>query len=404
MKSFSLRQWVSLVLVLIGLLTSNCQRVTLPPLPIEPFRPHLVRLSPDEYPFFFDNGDKEELIRALKKQINYFYQLTQPALYSFGRKTISSETIKETLEQFLRILEHSEGQDLNQLIKTYFEVYQSNGENGTGMVTFTGYYLPQVEGNLTPRKEYRYPLYRLPDDLVIRATKPHGLKKAVRIKDGKEYPYYTRKQIDEEGVLKGKGYEIVYLKNLIDCYLLHVQGSGVVRLSDGTLLPLHFAGSNYYPYRSLREEMLKDGVISPEQASMESIRSYFAQHPDQLQHYLNRNERYTFFSLWKGDITGSLGIPLTPGRSIATDKQIFPPGALSYMVTGVPSITSSDLSNPTKSWSRFVLAQDEGGAIRGPHRVDLFCGAGVQAEYLASHLRHSGKLYFLIAKDTLESP
>ena len=162
----------------------------------------------------------------------------------------------------------------------------------------------------------------------------------MRIENGKEYPYYTRKQIDQDRILAGKGYEIVYLKDPLDCYLLHVQGSGTIILPDGTTLNLHFAGSNYHPYRSLREEMLKDGLLSPDNASMESISTYFDRHPQKLQKYLNRNKRYTFFSIVEGGIVGSLGVELVPERSIATDKQIFPAGALSYIVTAVPSTTS----------------------------------------------------------------
>jgi membrane-bound lytic murein transglycosylase A len=361
----------------------------------------LIQLSPDEYPSFSDKGDEEELKKALRNQIKHFSQLKQPTNYYWGRKTISSETLRLTLEKFLHILGDNEAKELNQLIKTHFDVYQSTGENGKGTVTFTGYYIPQVEGSLKADEKYSFPLYRLPDDLIIKEFKPHGLRKAVRIESGKEYPYYTRKQIDQEGVLGGKCYEIVYLKDPLDCYLIHVQGSGTIILPDGKLFQLHFAGSNYYPYRSLREEMIKDGILSPNNASMESIRSYFSEHPKQLQPYLNRNERYTFFRLWEGEMVGSLGVHLTPGRSIATDKQIFPSGALSYIVTTIPSVSSSGKAEKNIPWSGFVLNQDEGGAIRGPHRADIFWGTGPQAEVIASHLKHPGKLYYLIVKNDI---
>lgn len=392
---------VAFIALFVVALNLNCHRVKqFPPL-FKTFHPPLIHLSPDEYPSFSDNGGEKELKRALKNQIRYFSQLKQPTHYSWGRKTISSETVRLTLEKFLQILEEDENKDLNQLIRTYFDIYQSTGENGTGTVTFTGYYIPQVEGSLKPDEDYCYPLYRLPDDLVIKECKSHGLKKAVRIENGKEYPYYTRKQIDQEGALQGKGYEIAYLKDPFDCYLLHVQGSGTLILPDDTLFHLHFTGSNYFPYRSLREEMLKDGILSPYNASMETIRSYFSKHPEKLQPYLNRNERYTFFRVWKGEMVGSLGVPLIPGRSIATDKQIFPSGALAYIVTTIPSVNSSGRVEKTVPWSRFVISQDEGGAIRGPHRVDIFWGTGVHAEIIASNLKHPGRLYYLILNDPI---
>ena len=398
MKSFLPYCFLSLMLVFMVTLNLNCQRVKpLPPL-LEPFQPLLMRLSPDEYPSFMDTGDRNALMRAVKHQIKYFSQIKHPINYSWGKNTISSDTLRMTLEKFLQILEDEEG-DIDELIKTHFDIYQSIGENGKGTVTFTGYYLPQVEGSLEADEEYRYPLYRLPDDLIIKESTLHGPKKAVRIENGNERPYYTRKQIDQEGVLRNKGCEIAYLKSPLDCYLLHVQGSGILILPDGTPIHLQFAGSNYLPYSSLRKEMLKDGLLSPYNASMESIHTYFTEHPDKLQLYLNRNKRYTFFRIRKGEVVGSLGIPLTPERSIATDKQIFPSGGLSYIITTVLVVNSSGKADKAIPLSRFVLNQDEGGAIKGTHRVDIFWGAGDHAREVASHLNHPGGLYYLILKD-----
>ena len=400
MRLFSAKDLVGMALVLLSTLSLNCQRIKSIPTLFEPTHPPLVRLASEDYPVFSDTLDRDGLIRALKDQISYFTRLKKPAQYAFGGKSISSETIRITLKRFLHLLEEDKGNDLNQLIQTTFDLYQSTGEKGNGIVTFTGYYLPLIEGSLTADETYSYPLYRRPDDLVMREEPSTGVRRAVRIENGREYPYYTRKQIDQEGVLAGRGYEIAYLKDPFDSYLLHVQGSGILILPDGTKLHLHFGGSNYHPYRSLREEMLKDGILHPDNASMESIRSYFAQHPHKLQTYLNRNKRYTFFSVWGDTIIGSLGVPLTPGRSIAVDKQIFPAGALAYLITTIPSVNPLYKKGTTIPWSRFVLNQDEGGAIKGPHRVDIFWGAGTEAEYIAHHMKQPGKLYYLVLKDS----
>ena len=397
MRCSVFRSVVVLIPVLVVMFCSSCQTLQLVPSVIKGPPPPLKLLAPEEYPLFYDNGDRQELIRALKNQIRYYTRLKEPVEYPFGDTSISSETILLTLARFLQILEEDNDTDMHQLITDNFDLYQSTGEKGKGMVTFTGYYLPLLDGSLTPDNIYRYPLYRRPNDLIIRTLQPSGAKKAVRIENGKEYSYYTRKQIDQDKMLAGKGYEIVYLKDPIDCYLLHVQGSGTVILPDGTTLNLHFAGRNYHPYRSLREEMLKDGLLSPDNASMESISTYFDRHPQKLQTYLNRNKRYTFFSIVEGGIVGSLGVELVPERSIATDKQIFPAGALSYIVTAVP-YTTSKKSMP---WSQFVLNQDEGGAIKGPHRIDIFWGTGSRAEYIAHHMNQPGELYFLVLKNRL---
>jgi membrane-bound lytic murein transglycosylase A len=383
------------IVMLVVTICYSCQQIQSLPSLVRGTPPPLKRIEPDKFPFFYDYGDKESLINALKNQIRYFARLKQPAEYPFGDTSISSETILLTLIRFLKILEENSEKDLNRLIRENFDLYQSTGKRGKGVTTFTGYYLPLLDGSTKPDSLYRYPLYRPPDDLTIKKDTLSGTKKAVRIENGKEYTYYTRKEIDQEKVLAGKGYEVAYLKDPLDCYLLHVQGSGTVILPDGNTLNLHFGGSNYLPYRSLREEMLKDGLLSPDNASMESISDYFRRHPQKLQRYLNRNERYTFFDVVKGGIVGSLGVELVPARSIATDKQLFPSGALSYIVTSIPSTSSKK----TVPWSQFVLNQDEGGAIKGPHRIDIFWGAGSRAEYIAHHMNHPGKLYFLVLKN-----
>ena len=394
---------VQLTLIFGALSSLNCQRITTLPPVAQPHYPPLIRLSPHEYPYFSDNGDREALWRALNYQLSYLAGLKQPAEYSFGNTSVSSEKVRLTLETFLSILNEAQDSNLTQLIKDNFDLYQSTGENGTGSVIFTGYYLPEFEGCLTATDLYRYPLYRPPDDLRIEAPNANRTKRAFRMESGRLLPYYTREEIDQDGVLRNRGYEIAYLKDPLDCYLLHVQGSGAVMLPDGTPLAVHFAGSNYQPYRSLREEMIKDGILDPHQASMDSIRSYFAHNPGALQGYLNRNERYTFFSIVAKAFTGSLGVPLTPGRSIASDKEIFPPGALSYIMTAVPSFPPSE-SGKTSPWAGFVLNQDEGGAIRGPHRVDIFWGMGAEAEYVASRMKYPGKLYYLLVKDGRARP
>ena len=393
--TFNLRRTAAGFLVFIVLtFCYSCQQIQSLPSLIRGTPPPLKRIEPDKFPFFYDSGNKETLIRSLKNQIRYFARLKKPADYPFGDTSISSETILLTLIRFLKILEEDSGRNLNRLIRDNFDLYQSTGKRGNGITRFTGYYLPLLDGSLKPDRVYRYPLYRPPDDLIIKTDTVRGTKKAVRIENGKEKTYYTRKEIDQEKVLAGKGFEVAYLKDPLDSYLLHVQGSGMVILPDGNTLNLHFAGSNYRPYKSLREEMLKDGLLSPENASMESISDYFRRHPQKLQRYLNRNERYTFFNIVEGGIVGSLGVELVPERAIATDKQIFPSGALSYIVTTVPSTSSTK----TVPWSQFVLNQDEGGAIQGPHRVDIFWGSGSRAEYIAHHMNHPGELYFLVLK------
>jgi membrane-bound lytic murein transglycosylase A len=294
-----------------------------------------ARLSPRELPYLEDDGDPNQLKTAISRQIEHFRGLSfRDAAYWVGDRQVSQEHLNATLEMFLDVLDSVEkGEDLNELLETHFDIYEAGGSPKGPSIIFTGYYEPELAGSYLPDETFAYPIYRRPDDLVVLEknvadNNAKSRKMAARLTEQGPVPYYTRREIDEGGALTGRDLEIVYLKNPLDRYVLHVQGSGRIRLTEGQILGVHFAGSNYYAYRSLRMEMIGDGVLSPEDASMESIRSYFSRYPDRLDDFLNRNERYTFFKVRKGGVTGSLGVELTSGRSIATDKHVFPAGGL----------------------------------------------------------------------------
>ncbi len=365
-----------------------------------PFR----ELSPRKFPYFEDNGDLNQLEKCILRQIEHFRQSPSRRAYWLGDRQVSQEHVKATLERFVEVLRALEnGEDLNELLRAHFEIYEAGGGRRGPRVVFTGYYEPELEGSLTPDETFAYPIYRRPDDLVVLEknasnNNSKSRKVAVRIRGQEPVPYYTRREIDEGGALAGKDLEIAYLKDPLDRYVLHVQGSGKIRLRDDQVLGVHFAASNYYPYRSLRVEMIEDGVLSAEDASMDSIRRYFSEYPEQLDDFLNRNERYTFFEVKEGGVVGSLGVELTPGRSIATDKHLFPAGGLAYVETRTPELDENDHAVRHTPFSRFVVDQDEGGAIRGPHRVDIFWGSGEEAGAFAGRMNQEGKLYLILLK------
>ncbi len=177
-----------------------------------------------------------------------------------------------------------------------------------------------------------------------------------------------------------------------------MQGSGLIRLRDGTLRGIHYAAKNGHPYRSIGKYMVQTGRISLEEASMESIRQYINNHPQEREQILFTNPSYVFFNWTRtfGAI-GSLGQELTPGRSIATDQGCFPAGGLAFLKTRRPVFKSGKIVDWTPV-HRFVLVQDTGSAIRGPGRVDLFWGAGEQAGRIAGIIKETGTLYFLILR------
>jgi len=211
-------------------------------------------------------------------------------------------------------------------------------------------------------------------------------------------PYYSRREIDEEGSLRGRGYEIAWVKNPIELFFLHIQGSGLLQLQDGRRLLVGYAGANGRPYRSIGRLLIDRGKIPREEMSMQRLRLYLTDHPDERSEILTYNERYVFFRFLPEGPLGNLEVPLTPDRSIATDARLFPKGALAFIVSRRPIINTAGQLVGWQPFSRFVLNQDTGGAILGPRRVDLYFGSGAEAEAAAGFMNSQGKLYFLSLK------
>ena len=252
----------------------------------------------------------------------------------------------------------------------------------------TAYYEPELAGRLTANSEFRHPLYARPRDLVD--VEPREIDEACRcrrltgrIEDGRVRPYPTRGEIDG-GALAGRGLEIAWAADPIDLFVLHVQGSGRLRLGDGTVVGVRFAGSNGRPYRSIVHALVARGVVARNNATLPEIRRALGGLSDaERAEVMATDERYTFFRLAEGAAVGSLGVDLTPGRSIAADPRLVPPGALAYLST--PSVR------------RLVVSQDAGAAITGAH-ADLFLGPGAEAEARAGAMREHGTLYLLLPR------
>jgi membrane-bound lytic murein transglycosylase A len=196
-------------------------------------------------------------------------------------------------------------------------------------------------------------------------------------------------------MLSGKYLEILWCNDIVDIYTLQVQGSGKADLGDGTILSVLYNGQNGRAYNSIGKYLIDSGIMTKQNMSMQAIRTYLRTHPDAVNTVLVQNPSYVFFRLDTGPSRGSIGVPLTAGRSVATDSRIFPKGALGFIVSQKPVIEDGII----KSWvpfTRFVLNQDTGGAIKGPGRADLFWGQGQEAELGAGFMQHEGELYFLV--------
>ena len=355
-------------------------------------------------PRFSDDTDTASLILALRRNLDYLKRLAPETVFHYGSHDFTCQQVHESQEAFLNLL--SKGLDtdeLNREIRKKFRVYRATGQVGNRRVLFTGYYEPVYEGRLSPDETFRYPLYGLPDDLIkidlsLFNEKFRGETIVARIEGKKVLPYYSRQQIEAERVLKGKGLEIAWLKDPLDVAFLHVQGSGRLRLPDGKDLLVHFQASNGRPYRSIGRYMIEKGFLAREEMSMQAIRRYLTENPEFLNEVLNHNPSYVFFRQVEKGPLGSLDVLLTPARSVALDPRIFPRGALGFITCQKPIVNDQGNIIGWTKFSRFVLNQDSGGAIKGAGRADIFWGSGPYAELAAGHLQHEGELYILIKK------
>ncbi len=358
--------------------------------------------------FFFhmfrDDMDRESLSLAVRRSLEYLDRLNPGTIFHYGSDDFTLRQVRESQEAFLDLL--SKGLDADQLskeIRKKFRVYRAAGRAGDGRVLFTGYYEPIYEGNLARDETFRYPLYRQPDDLTridlsLFSEKFKGENIVARIEGKKVLPYYSRDQIETQRALEGKALEIAWLKDPLDVAFLHIQGSGKLKLPGGKDLLVQYQASNGRPYRSIGRYMIEKGFLPREKMSMQAIRKYLTENPEVLDEVLNYNPSYVFFRQVENGPLGSLGVLLTPGRSVALDSKIFPKGALGFISCQKPLVNDQgDIIGWTK-FSRFVLNQDSGGAIKGAGRADIFWGSGPYAELAAGHLQHEGDLYILIKK------
>jgi membrane-bound lytic murein transglycosylase A len=250
-------------------------------------------------------------------------------------------------------------------------------------------------------------LYGVPPDLLtvdlaaFNNIRFAGEQLVGRLKDKRVIPYYTRAEIDGEQKLEGAECKLVWLRDPVDIFFLHIQGSGMIRMPGGQYRRVGYAGTNGRPYRSIGKDLLDKGVLKPEEISLQTIREYLRGHPEVRNEIMWRNESYVFFRWVKEGPVGSLNVPLTAGRSIAMDGRYQPRGALAFLFSEKPQL---DLKGEVRGWEplhRWVLNQDTGGAIKGVGRVDLFCGTGEAAESIAGRLKQDGKIYFLIKRGTI---
>jgi membrane-bound lytic murein transglycosylase A len=287
---------------------------------------------------------------------------------------------------------------LQQFFELNFTPYRVINGDGTDSGLITGYYEPLLHGSRTRTSKYRYPVYGLPDDLlVIDLSEVYPELKNMRLRgrlDGRRVvPYYSRAQIDDQAApLAGR--ELAWVDDAVELFFLQIQGSGRIQMDNGDVLRVGYADQNGYPYRSLGRMLVDRGELPLERASMQGIKRWAKQNPDKLQAALDYNASYVFFRELPAGLSGplgALGVALTAGRSIAVDARYVPLGAPVFLATTMP--------NSRTPLNRLMMAQDTGGAIRGGVRADFFWGYGDRATTLAGAMRQSGRMWVLLPND-----
>lgn len=344
----------------------------------------------DEFIYAKENSqlpDKKALLTAIDHSLQYLQTANAIAAYQrYQVAGITRDRVLNSLKRFRELLlKTNSATELHTAIEREFVFYQSVGHDTKGAVLFTAYYEPLYVASRFPTAEYRYPIYRLPADLDF-WPKPHPTRQELEGADGLQ---------GEKGNLRGL--ELFWFRDRLEPYLAQIQGSARLQLTDGTQTTIGYAGNTAYNYKSIGRELANDGKLPLEGMTMPIILDYFQKHPQDLNIYIPRDRSFVFFQENHGaPAQGSINVPVTAERSIATDKSLMPPGALALIRASFPFAKANGIEH--RIVSRYVLDQDTGGAIKGAGRVDYFLGTGKVAGARAGVTVSNGQLFYLLLK------
>ena len=344
----------------------------------------LLPVRTEDLPTLLDDGDVGSLREAIRRSLAWLERQPAGRRLVFGPRAV---TVSEQARGFRRLLDlladDPPAELLEERVLREFEVQRGAGR-ADGAVLVTGYHEPVVEAAETPSREYSVPILGVPGALL-----------GASLEGRRPAPTWTRADI-EEGRVPIRGLAIAWARDPVDVFFMEVEGSGTLRLPDGREIRVGYAATNGRPYRSIGRLLIDEGKIDPEAMSMQALRAWLDANPAQRSRVLRHNESYVFFERRSGPPLGSLGVPLTPERSIATDARLFPPGVLAFVRTERPVAREGRVQ--WRPVSRFVLNQDTGGAIRGPGRVDVFWGRGLDADLASGLMKQVGELYILVPR------
>lgn len=316
-----------------------------------------------------------------------------------GAKAVESRTppeLKAACEAALALPEKITRVDARAFFERHFLPHRVVHDKTEGLLT--GYFEPLLEGSRTRQGKFQTAILKRPPDLVTvvpetQGTPPAGLTHARRTAAGL-VPFATRAEI-EAGALQGQSLELIYLTDPVEKFFLQIQGSGRIRLTDGTTVRVHYDGKNGHPFTSIGRYLIDKGLLAADRMSMGALGRWLKSDVERARLVMNQNASYVFFRELPSDAGGPLGaieVPLVAGRSLAVDPAIH--------VLGSPVFVSAPTLTPAghaRSFGRLMVAHDVGSAIRGPERGDIYFGSGESAGRLAGTTRHPGNFYVLVA-------
>lgn len=325
--------------------------------------------TPDLPPFtkISMGAQRQALLKALRQQKT---PLAKAGSWKSAQLSLSARQLRQAADSVSKLPETFSPE----MLTRHLQPYLMRGEDGCSNTHFTAYFAPLIQVKSKPDARYKYPLYRRP------SAWPGGKP-------------LSRQEIDGDRALAGLGLELGYAESLLDIFFLQVQGSGVAEFLDtGEKVTFQYSSQNGFKYASLGRYLVEQNYISADKISLNAIREFFEAQPDKLESFLYHNPSYTFFEKVKAGPKGTLNTEVVPFVSIAVDPTYIPLG--SVLLAEIPRLDAQ--GNFIEHHYTLLVAQDTGGAIKGIGHVDLFMGAGIEAQHLASNLHHYGRLWLLL--------
>ena len=374
---------------------SSCEEAAQAPVaPIEEQKPPELRLIQSSYTDLpgWGNDDYTQIVTPLVRSCERILKRSGDEPFGPLEQAGTYEDWQAACREFANVATGTSA-DIKAFVENTFTPYQVLADdNPEGL--FTGYYEATLNGSATKSEQYAHPLYKRPDDLImvdLGQFRDHlkGERIAGRVIGGNLKPYESREDI-VAGNWPHNDQVLVWVDSAVDAFFLQIQGSGRIMMDDGSMMRVGYAGQNGHPYYAVGRELIKMGVLTKETVSMQSIQQWLEDNPERADAIMNTNQSYVFFQELDGE--GPLGgenVALTPRRSLAIDRSLLPYGMPLWVDIAAPMEGEQGLQ-------RMMIAQDTGGAIRGPVRGDVFWGYGEQAEIIAGHMKSSGRYWALL--------